>query len=427
MAGRTQYPKSVKAGVPHLGPCPTGWRTVRFGEVLEPVFRPVELEDTQKYELTKVLRSRRGVVSRGFSRGKDILTKTQFRVAANDFLISRRQIVHGACGLVPRRLEGAIVSNEYAPLRAKDGLVTEFLPFLSGTDYFQLTCFHCCVGVHVEKMIFKLDKWLQYRVHLPPIRVQETIAGILGDWETAIESTSRMIRAKHEQRKGLGQQLLTGRLRFPEFVRSSDQIETRYGQRPKDWPYLRVGDLATDVSARAEEETIPVLSCTKHRGLVDSLEYFGKRVYGDDTSNYKLVRRNQFAYATNHIEEGSIGLLSHRDVGLVSPMYTVFETSAAVHPPFLYALFKTELYRRIFEVNTSSSVNRRGGLRWADFKLIHLALPDLSEQRKIAEILVTCDREIELLKEKLEALKRQKKGLMQKLLTGEIQTKEAAA
>jgi len=61
------------------------------------------------------------------------------------------------------------------------------------------------------------------------------------------------------------------------------------------------------LTKNAQGSNLPVLSCTKHRGLVLSEEYFGKRVHAEDTSGYRIVQRGEFAYATNHIEEGSIG------------------------------------------------------------------------------------------------------------------------
>ena len=116
------------------------------------------------------------------------------------------------------------------------------------------------------------------------------------------------------------------------------------------------------------------------------MSYFGKRVFSADTSGYKVVRRGQFAYATNHIEEGSIGLLEDADAGLVSPMYTVFEAEPnRVHARFLFALFKTEFYRHIFEINTNASVNRRGSLRWSQFKTIRVALPTIEELASLIE------------------------------------------
>ena len=105
---------------------------------------------------------------------------------------------------------------------------------------------------------------------------------------------------------------------------------------------------------------------------------------------------------------------------LISPMYTALETSDAIDDRFLYLVVKTELYRHIFEANTSASVNRRGSLRWGDFSRIHVPLPSLEEQRAIVGVFELVDREFSLLRTQLDALKTQKKGLMQQLLTGKV-------
>ena len=165
---------------------------------------------------------------------------------------------------------------------------------------------------------------------------------------------------------------------------------------------------------------LPVLSCTKYDGLVDSLTYFGRQIFSEDTSTYKVVRRHQFAYATNHIEEGSIGYQDLYDEALISPMYTVFATAPGVDDRFLYALLKTEMYRQIFERSTSASVARRGSLRWNEFARIHVPLPSLAEQTAIVDVLHACDQEIALLSRKLTLLQQQKQGLMQQLLTGKV-------
>lgn len=104
-------------------------------------------------------------------------------------------------------------------------------------------------------------------------------------------------------------------------------------------------------------------------------------------------------------------------------MYTVFKTKENVYAPFLYKVFKTELYRHIFEANTSGSIDRRGSLRWKQFRQIHIPCPSIEEQKKIFTCIDTCDREIKLLQQLADAVKTQKKGLMQKLLTGKIRVK----
>jgi len=101
-------------------------------------------------------------------------------------------------------------------------------------------------------------------------------------------------------------------------------------------------------------------------------------------------------------------------------MYTVFRTNGEVVPDYLFRLLKTETYRQIFASFTSASVNRRGSLRWRQFSTIPLKLPGVKEQRRINDALSVFDDEIELLRKELDALKTQKKGLMQKLLTGQL-------
>jgi type I restriction enzyme S subunit len=263
-----------------------------------------------------------------------------------------------------------------------------------------------------------------YAIALPPLAEQKKIATILGLCDQAVEKQEQRLAWQHQFKQGLLQKMLMGKTRFKEFVQSGKKVKTRYGDFPADWSEVHMGDVADEAGKKNYGgKELPVLSCTKYRGLVNSLEYFGKRIFSENTSTYRIVQRGDFAYATNHVEEGSIGYQNLHDAALISPMYTVFRTRAGVDHEFFWKLIKTELYRHIFEVNTSGSIARRGALRWDEFALIKVFLPGEPEQKRIAAVLNTCDREIELLERQLEALKEQKRGLMQKLLTGEVRVK----
>lgn len=245
---------------------------------------------------------------------------------------------------------------------------------------------------------------------VPPLKEQEKIAEILSTWDLAIEKQEQLIEKKKEFKKGLMQSLLSGEIRFKEFT--------------DKWSKVNIADIAEQVNnINKENKDYTVLSCTKYYGLVESLKYFGKQMFSDDISKYKIVKINEFAYATNHIEEGSIGVQRVCDIGLVSPMYTVFKTNNKIDIDFLFYLLKTDKYISIYKSRMSASVDRRGSLRWPEFSKIKLYLPSLEEQKKISEVLKSADKEIELLEKELEALKLQKKGLMQRLLTGEVRVK----
>lgn len=76
------------------------WVEKSIGTILSEVKRPITLEDNQQYELITVKRRNGGVVSRGHLFGKDILVKNYTQLQAGDFIISKRQVVHGATGII---------------------------------------------------------------------------------------------------------------------------------------------------------------------------------------------------------------------------------------------------------------------------------------------------------------------------------------
>lgn len=275
-----------------------------------------------------------------------------------------------------------------------------------------------------KKALCNLEIWL------PPLSEQRSIAQVLATWDAAIEVSRRDATAAKKQLDALAYVVLMGRRRFGQADSSAVQ-ESQYGPIPSDWRYVCISDIATEVSLRPGlQDAWPVLSCTKHDGLVDSLEYFKKRVFSEDTSKYKVAPRGSFVYATNHIEEGSLGYQDLYDAGLVSPIYTVFRTEPPVCDAYLHALLKTEHYRQIFAAATNASVDRRGSLRWRDFRAIKVPQPPLDEQQLIAGVLADARREVHLLQQQVTALEREKSALMSELLTGKrrvrLPTVEAA-
>lgn len=293
-------------------------------------------------------------------------------------------------------------------------LIRPDLSKLSGQFLNHLLCLHrmrhyfFTLANGVTRFGLPLDSIQKANIPLPPLPEQKKIAEVLSTWDSAIEKTERLIEKCELRKKGLVQLTV-----------NSEQLSVK----TENWKEIRIGDIANQISLKNKNgfEYI-VLSCTKHQGLVSSLEYFGKQIYSKNLSTYKIVSKGQFAYATNHIEEGSIGYQDSYDKALISPMYTVFETNDKINDSYLYRLLKSDKYIQIYQARTSASVDRRGSLRWNEFSRIKIPLPSIEEQNKIAKILDTADQEINKLHSKLDALKEQKKGMMQKLLTGEVRT-----
>lgn len=207
------YPESVQPGIPKLPATPAGWQRLALGRHLTEVRRPAHLTPNDAYRLVTVKRSRGGVELRETLTGQEIKTLTQFYVRTGDFLISKRQIVHGACGIVPAALDGAIVSNEYAVLNSDGQIDLRFLRYLSESRYFQQTCFHSSIGVHVEKMIFKTDRWLEWPFNIPPLPVQRQIVEVLDTARREMDLISAQIDRLKIEKAALMADLLTGKRR----------------------------------------------------------------------------------------------------------------------------------------------------------------------------------------------------------------------
>ena len=240
---------------------------------------------------------------------------------------------------------------------------------------------------------------------------QNKIATILNTWDEAIIITQQLVSQLKQRNNGLLQHLITGKKRLKGFEQTKVHV-------------LPIHSFAKEISKKnITDIELIVLSCTKYDGLVPSLEYFGRKIYSDDLTTYKIVLKNCFAYATNHIEEGSIGYQTKHDRALISPMYTVFKTNDSVDNAYLYKVLKSHHYIHEYQKRMEGSIDRRGGLRWDEFSKIKVLLPSVEEQRTIAGILNKADEEVKLQQQQLAALQLQKKGLMQKLLTGEIRVK----
>lgn len=252
-------------------------------------------------------------------------------------------------------------------------------------------------GLSVEKLI-------RFQLSIPPLAEQRKIAEVLSTWDKAIELQADIIDKLTLRKKGLMQQLLTGKKRLKGF---SDIYNLS-----------SLKGLIDEVSARnGKLEGIPVLSVTNTRGFVSQLEQFDKEVASEDNSNYKIVCKGQFAYNPSRINVGSIDILRTFERGLLSPMYVVFKVNERkLSADYLCQQLKS--WRFIGHISNYVQGSVRDSLSFDGLCSMKFFIPSIKEQNAIAEILSSADREIEKEKKKLEALKQQKKGLMQQLLTG---------
>jgi type I restriction enzyme S subunit len=269
----------------------------------------------------------------------------------------------------------------------------------------------------INKSTFENQKLL-----LPPLPEQRAIAAILNTWDEAIALTERRIEAAQQHKKSLMQRLLTGRVRFPEFVRSERGQETQFGYLPIDWKVVPLQKLVKPVS---RPETIQP---------GEEYEFIGVKWYvagahihsvlsGQDikTTSLSRIEENDIVYNKMWTTKAAFAVAKPEHSGAYGtteyPQFRAKENMLFVG--FLEYIF--HLARFQYDATAlCRGTTGRARLNPRDFLKLEIPLPSLEEQHRIAAVLQTCEREIEVLTQKRDALQRQKKGLMQRLLTGRV-------
>jgi type I restriction enzyme S subunit len=254
-------------------------------------------------------------------------------------------------------------------------------------------------------------------IALPPIREQRRIARVLKHWSCAIDYTKKLIAAKVLRKRGLMQQLLNGKRRFQEFAE-------------REWEEVKLSDVFERVTRKNDEGNTNVVTVSAQRGFVRQNEFFNRLVASENTGGYFLVKRGEFCYNksyTNDYAWGATKRLKDFEKAVVTTLYICFriKDEARHSGDFLEQLFEACLLDRGLTKIAHEGGRAHGLLNVTPFDFFNLkiTIPTYAEQVAIAKILQTADREIDLLKKQLVALKRQKRGLMQKLLTGQIRVK----
>lgn len=324
------------------------------------------------------------------------------RVRGGDILVSVKGTI-GRVGVVSEGFQGNI-SRELARLRPREGLCGEYIAHQLEGGHTQERIARAVVGT--TRLEFSIATLRAFTLPVPRTDVeQRAIAAALGDADALLAGVDRLIAKKRNLKQAAMQQLLTGRTRLPGF---------RGG-----WKVKRIADIARPKSEKnLLGDSLPVVTCSKHLGFVDSLGFFRNQVFSDDLSSYKLIRRGEIGYPANHVEEGSIGLQDLYDLALVSPIYIVFAVSDDVSSLFLHRLLKLDAYRQKFKTATAASVDRRGSLRWPAFSALGVQLPSLPEQTAIAEVIRDMEAELVALEARREKTRALKQAMMQELLTG---------
>lgn len=282
----------------------------------------------------------------------------------------------------------------------------KWLSYLLASNKFRYKLSHLATGTsNSMKNIAKSDV-LTLKIPLPSSDEQKNIARILERWDHAIDLTERLIAEKQERRKGLVQQLLTGNMRLPGF--------------DGDWREVRLGDVFRNRTESGRTD-LSLVAITADRGVIPRDEINRKDNSSADKSKYLRICSGDIGYNTMRMWQGVSGFSTLE--GIVSPAYTIVTPKEEIDGEFMAIMFKFLPVVHLFCRYSQGLVSDTWNLKFRHFAEIKVTIPGETEQKAIAKVFKTIDREFDLLQAKADALREQKKGLMQQLLTGKIQVK----
>lgn len=244
-----------------------------------------------------------------------------------------------------------------------------------------------------------------FRIPLPPLPEQHKIAEILYSWDESIAKVECLLASLRQRKNGLMQRLLTGKVRFPEFT--------------KKWHETKLGNVLNE---RVEQgfEHLPLLSVTEN-GITYREQSNRRDTSSEDKSKYLRICPGDIGYNTMRMWQGRSALSKYE--GIVSPAYTVLTPTKSIDVRFMVYLFKYQPMIHTFYRYSQGLVSDTWSLKYPVFAKIHVKIPEYQEQKRIADVLESCDKEINETQAYYENLQEQKKGLLQKLLTGQIRVK----
>lgn len=393
---------------------PRDWASKKIGQWLKLAERPIVLQDEEAYRLVTVRRGFGGVDSRGSFLGKNVLVKNYFIVKTGDFIISKRQIAHGACGIVPPELDGAVVSNEYNVFLPQDGTNIQMFNLMMQLPHYKRLFYLMSDGVHIEKLLFKTQDWMKRTLAMPLLKEQKKIAEILSTQDKAIELQGRKIEELKRFKKGCLERM---------FPRKGQKVpEKRFPGFTDDWEQRKVGEVSESYSGGTPSVgvkeyyggQIPFIRSAEINSEITELFLTEE---GLKNSSARLVAVGDILYALYGATSGEVGRA--RLKGAINQAILAIKPHTDYDSEYL-AQWLRKSKHSIIETYLQGG---QGNLSGTIVKELSVDFPSLKEQKAIGDFFRQLDNLITLHQRKLEEMKRQKKALMQLLLTGIVKTK----
>ena len=383
------------------------WRFVHGNELFEPIVNKNHNSELPVLAITQD----QGAVPRDMIDYKVIVSEKSVAgykvVEVGDFIISLRSFQGG----IEYSNYKGLCSPAYIILRKKDdGICNDFYRYYFKSSRFIKDLNRNLEGIRDGKMI-SYQQFSEIMLPFPPLPEQRRIAQALTALDELIAATNEKLEQMKAYKKGLMQKL------FPAKGKKLPELRFKEFEQDGEWEEKVLEEVTKVVNRRNKSNRdLPIYSISNKDGFILQSEQFDgldSVSRGYDTSLYKIVTSNTFAYNPARINVGSIGYSGNIKECLISSLYVCFKTTEDVDDLFLMYFFDTSSFNQSVENNVEGGI--RSYLFYENFSRIKIAVPSITEQKKIASTVLSINNLIEDYTKKLSLLEEHKKGLMQQL------------
>ncbi|MBO9434513.1 restriction endonuclease subunit S [Ruegeria sp. R13_0] len=345
------------------------WPQVKLADLLEQRRERIPIEPGSEYRQITVRLWGKGLTLRGVRDGSDIAAVSQVPVHTDDFLISKIDARHGAFGLVPAKLSGAVVSNDFPCFKVNGDLLDpRFLAWFSRTETFVSLCRQASKG-STNRVRLNESKFLNLTIPLPPLDEQRVLV-------ERLDSVEQQLRRRQDQLEAIEND--TRAMLLNAFVEITDGVENM--ALAEVAPLIR---RPVEVEIDGEYPELGVRSFGKgtfHKPTLSGADVGNKRLF--EIHQGDLLFNIVFAW------EGAIAVPGFPDHGRVGShrFLTCVPKAKLAHAEFLrFYLLTAEGLQQVGEASPGGAGrNRTLGIKKAEH--IRVPIPDIGVQEHFVEL-----------------------------------------
>lgn len=414
--------------ITEIGEIPTEWKINKFHEVTNLITcgvaaRPEYVEEGIPFLSSKNVKKNKIVFS-GFNMISEEKHRelTKYNMPEKGDILYTRVGSFGEAAVIEEQPEFSIFVSLTLIKPIKEYFNSYFLSYLLNSDMYKKLAKNGTTGLAVQNLNVSVVR--NYPMITPPIKEQQKIAEILSTVDEQIEQTDQLIEKTKELKKGLMQQLLTKGIGHTEFKHSE------LGEIPVEWEIKKLKDIAISKGSYGIGASATIFNEGKPRYLrISDINNEGILLYNDirgfDGNDYKkyVLRTNDIVFARTGNSTGKTYLYKESDGELV---YAGFLIKFSINPDTSdsqFIFYNTQTLRYQNWVSKMSFRSGQPGINSIEYGELCMPVPSLDEQKKIAEILSSVDKNIEGYEQEKSQYEELKKGLMQQLLTGKKRVK----